>query len=148
MRENKAEVFAGALVVACAVAFVIYVFQATGLSSNLKSYPLYAQFRSAEGVNVGTDVRLAGVKVGTVSALSLDLNEFLAKSTLSIKSDITIPDDSAFVVSSEGLLGGTFIEIMPGASDDFFQAGDEISDTQGAISIIQLMMRFVSGGSE
>lgn len=148
MAENKVEVFVGALVVACAAAFLVYLLQSTGLSANYKSYPLYASFRSAEGVSVGTDVRLAGVKIGTVTELHLDHESYKAVSTLSIHDNIEIPDDSALTIASEGLLGGTFVEVVPGASFDFFQSGDEVVDTQGSVSLIQLMMRFVSGGEE
>ena len=69
-------------------------------------------------------------------------------STLSIHDNVEIPDDSALTIASEGLLGGTFVEVVPGASFDFFQSGDEVVDTQGSVSLIQLMMRFVSGGEE
>ena len=60
--------------------------------------------------------------------------------------DIQIPDDSSLTITSEGLLGGNFVEVMPGMSEDYLQSGDEVLDTQGSVSLIQLMMRYVSGG--
>lgn len=65
---------------------------------------------------------------------------------MSVRSDTQIPDDSAIVISSEGLLGGNFVEIMPGGSPFYFEAGDEITDTQGSVSLISLLLKFVSGG--
>ena len=105
------------------------------------NYSIYASFRSAEGVRVGTDVRLAGVKIGSVTQIELDGATYEAKSTLSIEKNIQIPEDSSLAIASEGLLGGNFVEVMPGVSDDFLQSGDEVVDTQGSVSLIQLMMR-------
>jgi phospholipid/cholesterol/gamma-HCH transport system substrate-binding protein len=148
MIENKSEVLVGGLVVGIAIAFTIYVLQVAGISTGASSYKIHAAFRSAEGVTVGTDVRLAGVKIGTVTALSLDSETYKAQSTMAIDQDVLIPDDSALAVTSEGLLGGNFVEVVPGASFDYLAAGDEIVDTQGSISLLQLMMRFVSSGED
>ena len=65
-----------------------------------------------------------------------------------MKDDIQIPEDSALVISSEGLLGGNYVEVIPGASFDYLASGDEILDTQGSVSLISLLMKFVSGGQE
>ena len=146
MSENKTEVFVGGAVVASAIFFGFYLFQTSGLSTGSGNYPIYASFRSAEGVRVGTDVRLAGVKIGAVTQIELDRSTYEAKSTLSIEKEIQIPDDSSLTITSEGLLGGNFVEVMPGMSEDYLQPGDEVLDTQGSVSLIQLMMRYVSGG--
>ena len=145
MSENKTEVFVGGAIVALAIFFVFYVFQTIGPSTGLGNYPIYASFRSLEGVRVGTDVRLAGVKIGAVTHIELDRGTYEAKSTLSIEKGIQIPDDSSLTITSEGLLGGNFVEVVPGMSEDFLQSGDQVLDTQGSVSLIQLMMRYVSG---
>ena len=93
-------------------------------------------------------MRLAGVKVGSVSALDLDSNTYQAVSVLELKDDIRIPEDSALVISSEGLLGGNFVEIIPGASFDYLASGDEFVDTQGSVSLMSLLMKFVSSGQD
>ena len=148
MSENTTEVAVGGLVLALAIGFALFVFQSIGLSSSSASYTINASFRSAEGITVGTDVRLAGVKVGSVSALDLDSNTYQAVSVLELKDDIRIPEDSALVISSEGLLGGNFVEVVPGASFDYLASGGEIVDTQGSVSLISLLMKFVSGGQD
>ena len=146
MKENKLEVIIGAVVIAVALGFVVFLYQSTGLSvSNSKHYELKADFRSADGIHVGTDVRLAGVKVGTVSDLSLNVETYRAEAELAIEKAVDIPEDSALTVSSEGLLGGNFIEIIPGASYEYMQPGDEFLDTQGSVSLISLLLKFVSG---
>jgi len=146
MKENKLEVIIGAAVLLVALGFIVFLYQSTGLSvSNSRHYELKADFRSADGIHVGTDVRLAGVKVGTVSDLGLNAETYRAEAELSIENKIDIPDDSALTVSSEGLLGGNFIEIIPGASYEYMQPGDEFLDTQGSVSLISLLLKFVSG---
>ena len=148
MAENRAEVVAGAAVVAAAVGFLIYASGGAGLTSGPASYPLTASFRSVEGISSGTDVRLAGVKVGTITSLKLNPKTFFADATISVENDILLPDDTAILISSEGLLGGNFIELVPGGSQDNLKPGDEIEDTQGSVSLISLLMKFVSGNSK
>jgi phospholipid/cholesterol/gamma-HCH transport system substrate-binding protein len=149
MGENTTEVLVGGAVLAAALGFVIYAGQATGFGATSGGYPLTASFRSVEGVTVGTDVRLAGVKIGTVTEVTLNPETFRADTGFSVLQGIEIPDDSAVVVSSEGLLGGNFVEIFPGGSPFFYAPGDEIIDTQGSVSLINLLLKYVgSGGSE
>ncbi len=148
MRENVTETVVGAVVVAVAAGFMWYAAGVSGMGSGGNGYELTAEFRSAEGVTVGTDIRMAGVKVGTVTGLALDPNTFRAQATLSINEGIPVPDDSTAIVSSEGLLGGNFVEIVPGGSFDNYAEGAQILDTQGSISVVQLLLKFVSGGED
>jgi phospholipid/cholesterol/gamma-HCH transport system substrate-binding protein len=148
MAENLSEVIAGGAVLAAAIGFLVYAGQSTGFTAESSSYPLTASFRSVDGVTVGTDVRLAGVKVGTVTALSLNPQTYFADATILVRKDVLLPDDSTILVSSEGLLGGSFIELQPGGSLDNLSPGDEIEDTQGAVSVISLLMKFVGGSSD
>lgn len=149
MSENKSEVIVGGMVLAVAVGFVVYAGQAAGLSGGGTSgYALTASFRSLEGVSVGSDVRLAGVKIGAVTDIDLNPQTFRADTKISVKQGIDIPDDSAIVISSEGLLGGNFVEIMPGGSPFNLEPGAEIEDTQGSVSLISLLLKFVSGSGD
>ncbi|EBA14377.1 hypothetical protein RSK20926_17462 [Roseobacter sp. SK209-2-6] len=148
MSHNPTEVLAGGVVLAAAIGFALYAGQVAGLSQSTAGYELTASFRSLEGVNVGTDVRLAGVKVGTVTGVALNSETFRADTSFSVIDGIEIPDDSAAVISSEGLLGGNFVEIMPGGSPFNLAEGEEILDTQGAVSLISLLVKFVAGGGE
>lgn len=145
MAENKSEIIAGGVVLAVALGFVFYAGKLTGASTGTGSYELAASFRSADGINVGTDVRLAGVKVGRVTSLALDPKTYRADTTISVTEGIEVPDDSALAISSEGLLGGNYVEIMPGGSPLYFAPGDQIEFTQGSISLVALLMKFVGG---
>lgn len=143
--ENMTEVAVGGAVLAIAAAFVIYAGQVSGFSGAAPEYKLHASFRSADGIDVGTDVRLAGVKVGRVTDMQLDSETYRARAVFTVREDIEVPDDSALAISSEGLLGGNFVEIMPGGSPFYFAAGDEIEFTQGSVSLIALLTKFVAG---
>jgi phospholipid/cholesterol/gamma-HCH transport system substrate-binding protein len=148
MAYERAEILAGAAVLAVALGFTLYAARGAGLGGEGDSYPLTASFRSAEGVNVGTDVRLAGVKVGTVTDLKLNPETYFADATISMRKDVAVPVDSTILVASEGLLGGTFVEVQPGGALESLEPGGEIEDTQGAVSLITLLMKFAGGGGE
>ncbi len=148
MAENTTEILVGAAVLAAGIGFAVYAGQVAGLSRAGDTYSLSASFRSLEGVGVGSDVRLAGVKVGTVAEVTLNPETFRADTQVALDRRIDIPDDSAIVISSEGLLGGNFVEIVPGGSPFKFEPGDEILDTQGAVSLVSLLLKFVAGEQE
>ena len=148
MSENTTEVFVGGAVLAVALGFLVYAGQATGLSGAQGEYELAASFRSADGVDVGTDVRMAGVKVGRVTGIELDPGTYRASTVFTVQEGIEVPDDSAVSISSEGLLGGNYVEILPGGSPFYFEAGDEIEFTQGSVSLVSLLMKFVAGDED
>jgi len=146
MSENKAEIIAGAAVLTAAAGFFFYMTQVAGVTTGGGSdRELVASFRSVEGITVGTDVRMAGVRVGTVTRLDLNSVTFRADATLAVQNGIDIPEDSSVLISSEGLLGGNFVELVPGGSPLNLEPGDEIEDTQGAVSLISLLVKFVAG---
>ena len=147
MAENRAEIIAGAAVLAAAIGFLVYASGGSGLGGESGPYPLKASFRSAQGLTPGPDVRLAGVKVGTITSMTLNPETFYADVTVSVNDTIHLPDDSAIAISSEGLLGGNFVELVPGGSIDNLAPGDEIEDTQGAVSLISLLMKFVGSSA-
>lgn len=148
MAENRAEVIAGAAVLAVAAGFLFYAAQGAGIGPAGGTYPLTASFRSAEGVQVGTDVRLAGVKVGTVTAMQLNPQTFFADLTIAVRQGIELPEDSTIAIASEGLLGGSFVELQPGGALETIPPGGEVLDTQGAVSVISLLMTFAGGSDE
>lgn len=149
MAENTTEVIVGGAVLAVAVGFLVFAGQTTGFAPRSDgNYDLTASFRSAEGITVGTDVRLAGVKIGSVTGLVLNRETYRADTTVTVSDEILVPDDSTILVASEGLLGGNFVEIVPGGSPFNLEAGAEIQDTQGAVSLISLLLKFVTGKEE
>jgi phospholipid/cholesterol/gamma-HCH transport system substrate-binding protein len=148
MAYERAEILAGAAVLAVALGFTLYAARGAGIGGEGDSYPLTASFRSVEGVTVGTDVRLAGVKVGTVTELKLNPETFFADATISVRKDVAVPVDSTILISSEGLLGGNFVELQPGGALETLEPGGEVEDTQGAVSLITLLMKFAGGSGD
>lgn len=143
------EVALGAAVLLMAAVFAFYTVQITGTRlAAAPGYELNASFRSAEGVRPGTEVRIGGVRVGTVTRMDLDPQTFRAGVAVSIERDLRLPDDSTIQVASEGLLGGTFVEILPGGSPFDLEPGGMFQDTQSAVSLVQLLLRAVTGMGE
>ena len=93
-------------------------------------------------------MRIAGVKVGSIVDMELDVATFRAETEFSVQSDVVLPDDTSVVIASEGLLGGSYVELLPGGSVFNLEPGAEIEDTQSSVSIVQLLLKFVSGSDE
>ncbi|MFV0385181.1 outer membrane lipid asymmetry maintenance protein MlaD [Paracoccus sp. (in: a-proteobacteria)] len=142
---HRAELVAGLAVLAVAIGFGLW---ATGGASLRGGYEVRASFPDVDGVEVGTEIRLAGVKIGRVTGVALNPQTYMADATLRIPDDIVLPADSAALIQSDGLLGGAYIQIQPGGSPDDLAPGDEIEDVQGAVSLIQLMMKFIDSQSQ
>ena len=141
LSENRLELFVGVVVLVVAGFFLAYLLQDETLPGS-SGYGVSASFTSAQGVAVGTDIRMAGVRIGSVSAINLDQENFVADLELSFNEGIMIPEDSSATIVSEGLLGGFCVEIVPGGSFDYLQEGDQIIDTQGHVGLVQLLTNF------
>ena len=138
-REQWAEAGVGALVLAAAAAFLVYALSHATSSGQRGGYPLLAKFGEAGSLTTGADVRLAGVKIGTVSKIELDPKTFLAKTTLSIDQAVKLPSDSTVKITSDGLLGGQHVAIAPGGAADDLKPGAEFANTQGAVDLFGLI---------
>jgi phospholipid/cholesterol/gamma-HCH transport system substrate-binding protein len=149
MSGSTTEIVTGGVVLAAALGFLVYAGQVAGLAGPGAPAAEYtASFRSADGITTGTDVRLAGVKVGTVTAIALNPQTFRADTRFTVADGIALPEDTAALISSEGLLGGNFLELRPGGSPFNLEPGTEIVDTQGSVSLVTLLLRFVTGEGE
>ena len=146
MREsNTVETIIGAIVVAIAVAFIVFAYRSTG--GSLSGYEITAKLPRVDGINVGTDVRLSGIKIGEVSDLTLNPN-YLVTVHLNIRSGVQIPDDSSLIVTSSGLLGSSYISISPGGDDTMLKPGGAIHSVQGSVDLMGLVGRFLNGGNQ
>ena len=148
-REHGAEALIGLLVVLLAAWFVWFAWQRTGGGNAAGGVLVNAQFQNASGVKVGTDVRVAGIKIGSVSALRLDPKTFQAEATLALDPTVKVPADSSAAITSEGILGGTYMALIPGGDPNPLKTGDTIVDTQGSLDLNSLIGQFInkSGGS-
>ncbi|WNJ98335.1 outer membrane lipid asymmetry maintenance protein MlaD [Thalassospiraceae bacterium LMO-JJ14] len=129
MKKNAVETILGAVVLVAAVTFLIFALN-TAQVSTVHGYRVSAAFFKVGGLTNGSDVRINGIKVGTVSDLELDASTFDAVVSMSIRSDVKIPADSVAAIGSSGIVGGKFVSIQPGGSKDFLAADGKISRTK------------------
>ena len=108
-------------------------------------YSVQARFGRTDGLAVGDGVRMAGMNIGTVINARLDDN-YKAVLTFEIKDNVKIPDDSSASIVSDGVLGGKYIEIEPGGSEDFISPGGEFTYTQDAMVLEELLDRIIGMG--
>ena len=138
-RDNWAETGVGAVVLAAAASFLIYALSAGAVSGHGGGYELKARFGQVGALAQGADVRVSGVKVGTVSSIVLDPKTFLAEVRLSVDPTIKLPSDSTAKITSDGLLGGAHVVIEPGGGTANLKAGGQIENTQGAVDLFGLV---------
>ena len=116
-------------------------------SGSLSGYEINARLPKVDGLGIGTDVRLAGIKIGTVTDLTLDPKTYLVTVHMNIRDDIKIPSDSSVLVTSAGFLGSQYLSITPGGEDKMMVAGGFFENAQGSIDVMNLVGRFASGAS-
>jgi phospholipid/cholesterol/gamma-HCH transport system substrate-binding protein len=148
MKQNLMETAVGALVIAIALGFFIFMYSTTGVGKGSGGYHLTAKFKNVEGINVGSDVRMSGIKIGSVTNQSLDSKTFDAILTFAIDPTIKLPDDSTAKITSEGLLGGKFIALEPGGSETILADGGTITYTQGALDLWALVSDYMFSGKK
>lgn len=146
MRRNVIETVLGAVVLLVAGFFLFFAYT-TGNVRSTGGYPLEASFTSTGGIASGADVRISGVKVGTVTGQRLDKDSFQAILTLEIDSAVTLPEDTVAAIASESLLGGRFIDLQPGGAPDMLKPGGRIQYTQSAVNLEDLLGRFIFSAS-
>ena len=129
MNKKPVETIMGIVVIFVAAFFLYFAYQVSDLQV-VKGYDINARFLKVGGLNVGSDVRINGIKVGTVIAQNLDPEDYVADVKLSISSNIQLPKDSVVSVVSDGLVGNKFIKIEPGKSKEFLQNGDTVANTK------------------
>ncbi len=139
MGNNIVETIIGAIVLAFAAIFLIFAYRTADLGAGGNGLNLIAKFDQVDGLQVGSDVRMSGIKVGTVTSQTLDTDSFRAVIGISIDDKIQLPDDSAAKIASESLLGGSYLDLEPGGSEDILASGDEITFTQSSVSLMDLI---------
>ena len=138
-RERLGETLVGAAVLAAAGLFLVYALSAADRSVGVGGYEVTARFGQAGGLAPGADVRVAGVKVGTVSDVRLDPETYLAVTALALEGEVRLPVDSTARIASDGLLGGAHVAIAPGGAAETLADGGEIENSQGAVDLFGLI---------
>jgi phospholipid/cholesterol/gamma-HCH transport system substrate-binding protein len=141
-RRREAIIGAGVMLLGAAV--LAFAYGASNRAA-VPGYELVARFNKAEGIGVGSDVRLAGVPIGKVVGQSLD-DRFRAVIRFRVAPDILIPDDSAALIQTDGLLGAKFIALQPGADETNMKPGEELRYTQDSMNVQDLLEMIIAQG--
>jgi phospholipid/cholesterol/gamma-HCH transport system substrate-binding protein len=147
MRRNVIETVMGGVVLIVAAMFVGIAFQ-SGTVTATGGYQLVAKFDDASGLGPGSEVRMSGVKIGTVHSQDLDQETFFAVVTLNISDSYKMPRDTSARIIADGLLGSNFIALEPGGDEEMLKPGEEITYTQGSINVVDLLGRFIFSAAE
>jgi len=140
--RNLGELIAGGVVLLALLALLVAAVVGKNQHKS-DGYALHAVFDHIDGLTVGSDVRLAGITVGHVTGERVDPKNFRAMVSFSVRPDIVLPRDSAAIVTSDSLLGGKYIALSPGGDDQTLAKGATITQTQGSISLEQLLSKFI-----
>ncbi|MCY4260559.1 MAG: MlaD family protein [Rhodobacteraceae bacterium] len=144
MTESRIEALIGVAVLIAAATFLSMMLRVSPEHSGDGTYALVAEFTSAQGISVGTEVRMAGIIIGSVRGMSINTQTYKADVTMEITDGIEIFEDSVVKVSSNGLLGDAYISIQQGIIPIALESGDRIVDTQGRIDLIDALVEFVN----
>ncbi len=129
MLKKPVETIMGLVVLVIALLFLIFAYRVSDLQV-VKGYTLTAEFMRVGGLSIGSDVRINGIKVGTVTAQNLNSEDYTVNVTFSIASDVKLPKDSSVAIVGDGLMGDKFVKIEPGKSDEYLQDGDMFNKTK------------------
>ncbi len=142
MKRSVIETVLGAVVLIVAGFFLLFSYKAANIGA-VEGYSLMADFSGIGGLKIGDEVQISGVKIGTVAAVDLMPDTYLARVTMSIDSDYKLPKDTAALISSESLLGGKYLALEPGADEEFLGDKGRIEFTQAPQNLEQLLGQFI-----
>ena len=147
MQRSMLETLMGAVVLLSAAAFLSLAYEAADLRGS-DGYEIEAEFGATGGLSVGDDVRISGIKVGQIVRQELDPATYVARIVIALDPQIQIPADSSARITAASLLGGNYLELMPGADLEMLQPGDVICDTRDPVSLTDLLGKavFAAGG--
>ena len=147
MQRSMLETVMGAVVLLSAVAFLSLAYEAANLRGS-DGYEIEAEFGATGGLSVGDDVRISGIKVGQIARQELDPATYVARIVIALDPQIQIPADSSARITAASLLGGNYLELMPGADLEMLQPGEVIYDTRDPVSLTDLLGKavFAAGG--
>ena len=145
MQRNLLETLMGAVVLIVAVAFLAFAYEGSQMKVEA-GYLISGKFGNASGISLGSDVRVGGIKIGVVAGLDLDPNTYEAVVTMQVRHSTKLPKDSSAAIVSNGLLGEKFIQLTPGSDDKMVAEGGKLQFTQSAVSLEELIGKFMFSG--
>ena len=144
MNRNAVETVMGAVVLVVAAVFLYFAYTTSQVRA-ISGYEVTANFDRVEGLRDGSDVRVSGIKVGTIISQTLDPKDYVAVVKMSIDPSVKLPVDSVATIASAGLLGDKYLSIVPGAEDEYIKPGGRIEHTTPPMSLESLIGQFIYG---
>jgi len=148
MNRSIIETLLGAAVLLAAGYFLFFAYQHSDVGRSGKGYPLYATFERVNGLTLGSDVRISGIKVGTVTNMTLDTKTFLATLTLNLTKNVALSEDTVAEITSDGLFGNSYLALNPGGSEEILKAGDSLTYTQAPATFSELITKFMLSSND
>jgi phospholipid/cholesterol/gamma-HCH transport system substrate-binding protein len=142
MRRNVVETLIGAVVLLVAIGFFTFAYSRAEIGT-VAGYPVEAEFTAVGSLSPGADVRISGIKVGSVVRQELDPETYMARVTMSIADEIRLSSDTTAAINMDGLLGGPYVMLDPGGEEEMIEPGGMILFTQAAPDIIGLVTQLV-----
>ena len=146
-RHSAIEIATGAAVLLVAGGFLVFAVANTGQRVSGGGYELHAAFDHADGLSAGAEVRVAGVKVGRIEAITLDTKNFQADVTFTVQQGVSLTTDSSATIATDGLLGGKYIALASGGEDGMLKPGGQVTITQGSVNLEALIGKYIFGGT-
>lgn len=143
MNRNVIETVLGAVVLLVAGIFLIFAMQFSS-NAGVKGYDLIAEFRAIDGLKLGDEVRLAGVKVGTVTQTVLRKDDYGAVVTMRLEPDVQVSVDSSVAIHTDGLFGGKYLEIQIGGETKNLPPGGRFGFMQDSVIVEELIEKIVN----
>ncbi len=150
MRRNAIETVMGAVVLLVAGVFVFFAYDMAQVKA-VEGYEVTALFYKIGGLNEGSDVRISGIKVGTVIDHELDPESYDARVRMTITREVKLPVDTVASIASEGLLGGKYVRLEPGTDKSYIKDGGTITKTKDFRSLedqVGEIIFLATGGDE
>ncbi len=138
MSRSVIETILGAVVLLVAAIFLLFAYRSSDVGK-VSGYELVARFTNIGGLQDGADVRVGGIKVGSVTGQKLDTENYFAIIKLSIEPDVKLPRDTTASIASESLLGGRYISLEPGGDSEFIKPGGMLLSGNSALQLEQLI---------
>ena len=147
MRYNSIEILMGAIVLTIAIGFLSLGMKS--INNNQKvGYDISLIFGSSAGLKNGDNVKISGINVGKIINLDLNLEDYNAKVEIKLNQNIKIPDDSSARITSSSLLGGNFVDIIPGVSNTYMKPNDIMYDTSDSVSFTDMLGKVIYSGNK
>ena len=142
-KKINLEYVLGLLILIISIISIFYYSSKINLFNKVDTLQVNSSFFDIGNINIGNDVKIMGVKVGEVSSISLDQENFMAVITSSIDENIKIPNDSIFKIANNGFIGSPYIEIELGNSNEIFKNNDYTINNVDAVSLEEIINNFI-----